>query len=217
MLAVGARLLDLGFFRVGSERYARDNETYGLTTLLRAHVRVSGGTVLFDYIAKEHKHRVVEVSDAAVARWVSRLLRRPDTGTAFLSWQRTDRTWQPVHSSHVNAYIHAQTGIDATAKQFRTWAATVVAAAALGGERHDLRGRSPLSVAVRATSLLLGNTPAVARTSYIHPAVLTAFTAGHSIGAAVAEATHRVGDDRLATVWRDPAVQAATAALLSGR
>ncbi|XVV15705.1 DNA topoisomerase IB [Actinoplanes sp. CA-131856] len=215
VLSIAARLLDLGFFRVGSERYARDNETYGLTTLHRDHVRVTRDAVHFDYIAKEHKHRVAEVTDPAVAAWVRRLITRDDAGAEFLAWQRADGSWQPVHSAHVNAYIHAHTGIDATAKQFRTWAGTVLAAAALGGAHHDHKARSKTLAAVRATSALLGNTPAVARASYIHPAVLTAYEEGRTIAPAIAEAAARLNDDRLPVVWRDPAVQSAAAQLIS--
>ncbi|MEV4347130.1 DNA topoisomerase IB [Actinoplanes sp. NPDC049596] len=215
VLSIAARLLDLGFFRVGSERYARDNETYGLTTLLRDHVRVSRDAVHFDYIAKEHKHRVVEVTDPTVAGWVRRLIARDDHGPEFLAWHRADGTWQPVHSAHVNAYIHTHTGIDATAKQFRTWAGTVLAAAALGGARHDQKAKTPINAAVRATSALLGNTPAVARASYIHPTVLTAFEAGRTITPAVTEAATRLNDDRLSVLWRDPTLQAATATLIA--
>jgi DNA topoisomerase I len=214
VLSVAVRLLDLGFFRVGSERYARDNHTYGLTTLQRHHVRVRGEKIEFDYSAKEHLHRVVEVTDPVVARWARRLLDRPDDDPAFLAWSRPDGGWQRVHSAHVNSFIHAYTGIDATARRFRTWAGTVLAAAALGGARHDEKARSPQNAAVRATSRLLGNTPAVARASYIHPDVLTDFDDGRTIAAAVAEAAERRGDDRLAVLWRDNGVQEATLALL---
>ena len=214
VLSVAVRLLDLGFFRVGSERYARDNHTYGLTTLRREHVRVAGDRLHFDYPAKEHLHRVAEVSDPAVLPWVRRLLHRDDDDPAFLAWVRDDGGWQRVHSVHVNSFIHAYTGIDATARRFRTWAGTVLAAAALGGARHDEKARSPEVAAVRATSRLLGNTPSVARTSYIHPGVLTAFDRGRDISDAVAAAAQRAGDDRLALVWRDPGVQEATLKLL---
>ncbi|MCY1137026.1 DNA topoisomerase IB [Actinoplanes sp. Pm04-4] len=214
VLSAAVRLLDLGFFRVGSERYARDNHTYGLTTLQRHHVHVSGEKVTFDYSAKEHLHRVVEVSDPVLAPWARRLLTRADDDPAFLAWSRDDGGWQRVHSSHVNAFIHTFTGIDATARRFRTWAGTVLAAAALGGARHDEKAKSPQLAAVRATSRLLGNTPAVARASYIHPAVLTSFDDGRTIAPAVRDAADRAGDDRLAVLWRDPAVQQATLGLL---
>ena len=214
VLSVAVRLLDLGFFRVGSERYARDNHTYGLTTLHREHVRVAGDRIHFEYPAKEHLHRVAEVTDPVVLPWVRRLLRRAGDDPAFLAWARDDGGWQRVHSSHVNSFIHAYTGIAATAKRFRTWAGTVLAAAALGGARHDETARVPQLAAIRATSRLLGNTPAVARAAYIHPEVLTAFDHGRDIAAAVATAADRAGDDRLAVVWRDPEVQEATLKLL---
>jgi len=214
VLSVAVRLLDLGFFRVGTERYARDNHTYGLTTLHREHVRVAGDRIHFEYPAKEHLHRVVEVTDPAVLPWARRLLRRDDDDPAFLAWARDDGGWQRVHSVHVNSFIHAYTGIDATAKRFRTWAGTVLAAAAVGGARHDEKARTPELAAVRATSRLLGNTPAVARASYIHPEVFTAFDQGRDISAAVTAAADRAGDDRLALVWRDPGVQEATLKLL---
>jgi DNA topoisomerase I len=214
VLSAAVRLLDLGFFRVGSERYARDNETYGLTTLERRHVRVRGPVVHFDYAAKEHLHRVVEVIDPVVARWVTALIDRPDPDPALLAWRLPDGGWHRVHSSHVNAFVHTVTGIDATAKQFRTWSGTVLAAAALGGARHDEKARSPELAAIRATSRLLGNTPAVARAAYIHPGVLDAFAAGRTAEPAVRAAAARLGDDRLATLWRDPEVQAATMDLI---
>jgi DNA topoisomerase IB len=170
--------------------------------------------VRFDYSAKEHLHRVIEVTDPVVLPWVRRLLARPDDDPAFLAWTRDDGAWQPVHSTHVNSFIHAYTGIDATARRFRTWAGTVLAAAALGGARHAERARTPQGAAIRATSRLLGNTPAVARASYIHPEVLNAFRRGQTIAYAVTAAAERSGQDNLALVWRDPAVQEATRQLL---
>jgi DNA topoisomerase-1 len=217
VLAAAVRLLDLGFFRVGSERYARDNHTYGLTTLQRRHVRVDGDVVHFDYTAKEHRHRVVEVTDPAVADVVRRLLARDDPGLDLLAWQLPDGRWERVHSAHVNSYVHALTGIDATAKQFRTWAGTVLAAAALGGAEHEERSRSAVVAAIKATSLLLGNTPAVARASYVHPAVVEAFEQGRTAEAAVRAARERSGERRLSLLWRDPEVQDATLDLITTR
>lgn len=214
VLAAAVRLLDLGFFRVGSERYARDNETYGLTTLERRHVRVEGDVVHFDYVAKEHLHRVVAVTDAAVAQLVRRLLHRDDEHPGLLAWQLPDGGWQQVHSAHVNSWIHATSGIDATAKQFRTWAGTVLAAAALGGAEHGERSRSAVVAAMRATSRLLGNTPAVARASYVHPGVVEAYTRGRTVAGAVSAAARRVGDASLGVVWREPDVQGAALDLL---
>jgi DNA topoisomerase I len=217
VLDVAVRLLDLGFFRVGSERYARDNETYGLTTLQRKHVHVTGGVVHFDYPAKEHLHRVVDVADPDAARWVRALMARTDPDGSFLAWRLPDGRWHPVHSSHVNAYVHTLTGIDATAKQFRTWAGTVLAAASLGGATPPAavgRSKTPELAAIKATSVLLGNTPAVARAAYIHPGVLTAHARGRTIAPAVTAAADRAGTADLAVLWRDPDVQAAAITLL---
>jgi len=214
VLALAVRLLDRGFFRVGSERYARDNDTYGLTTLQRHHVRVEDDVVHFDYTAKEHLHRVADVADPVAARWARQLLDRDDDGTDFLAWRRPAGDWQPVHSAHVNSYLHSSTGIDATAKQFRTWAGTVLASAALGGARHGETSRSPVVAAVRATSRLLGNTPSVARASYIHPGVVQAFEEGRSVAAAVTAAADTLHDDRLTVVWCEPSVQSAVGELL---
>ncbi len=165
VLGACVRLLERGFFRVGNQQYAREDHTYGLTTLQRTQVRVRGQALAFDYIAKEHLHRV-----------------------------------------------------DASAKSFRTWAGTVLAAAALGGA--DLTGlartnaRSPENAAVQATSKLLGNTPSVARASYIHPAVLSAAKDGRTVHDDLAAAAERVGSDRLAAVWTDARLQSAVRRLL---
>jgi DNA topoisomerase-1 len=207
VLAAAVRLLDLGFFRVGSERYARDNETYGLTTLQRRHVHVDADVVHFDYVAKEHQHRIADVTDHAVADLVRRLLTRDDPDQGLLAWQLPGGRWQGVHSSHVNSYVHTVTGIDATAKQFRTWAGTVLAAAALGGAEHGERSRSPVVAAMKATSLLLGNTPAVARASYVHPGVVRSFEQGRTTVVAVHAAAERLGNAALTVLWRDPEVQ----------
>ena len=218
VLAATVRLLERGFFRVGNEEYARDNHTYGLTTLLRGQVRVRGGTLGFDYTAKEHLHRVVEVRDEQAAAVVRALLRRTEESPALLAWNTGGR-WVHVTSVHVNGYVHALAGLDATAKSFRTWAGTVLAAAALAGA--DVSGlakpnaRSPETAAVQATSRLLGNTPSVARASYIHPAVLAAAREGHTVRAELAEAAERTGTDRLGQVWTDPGLQAAVRRLLT--
>ncbi len=124
-----------------------------------------------------------------------------------------------VTSAHVNGYIHTLAGIDASAKSFRTWAGTVLAAAALGGA--DVSGlarpnaRSPQNAAVQATAALLGNTPSVARASYIHPAVLSAAMQGRTVQDEVAAAAGRVGSDRLAELWTDRGLPSAVRRLLA--
>jgi len=218
VLGACVRLLERGFFRVGNQQYAREDHTYGLTTLQRTQVRVRGQALAFDYIAKEHLHRVVEVRDPQAAAVVRALLRRREESAALLAWIAGPDRWVHVSSAHVNGYVHTVAGIDASAKSFRTWAGTVLAAAALGGA--DLTGlartnaRSPENAAVQATSKLLGNTPSVARASYIHPAVLSAAKDGRTVHDDLAAAAERVGSDRLAAVWTDARLQSAVRRLL---
>src|SRR5439155_24723918 len=133
VLAACLRLLERGFFRVGNEQYARDNHTYGLTTLQRSQVRVRGQALAFDYVAKEHLHRVVQVRDPQAAAVVRSLLSRSDESPSLLAWRAGPDRWAHVTSAHVNGYVHALAGLDASAKSFRTWAGTVLAAAALAG------------------------------------------------------------------------------------
>jgi DNA topoisomerase-1 len=222
VMAATLRLLDRGFFRVGNEGYARDNHTYGLTTLRREHVTVRASRLEFDYIAKEHRHRVVAIDDAEAADVVRRLLRRPDDSPVLLAYRSHGSAWSHVTSALVNAWVHRLTGLDASAKSFRTWAGTVLAASALGGAEVDelihVRTRgdsgSAETSAVAATSRLLGNTPAVARASYIHPGVLTAAREGHTVADAVEAAAQRQGSARLADIWTNPELQAAVHDLL---
>jgi DNA topoisomerase I len=218
VLAACLRLLDRGFFRVGNQQYARDNHTYGLTTLQRAQVRVRGAELGFDYVAKEHLHRIVQVNDPPAAAVVRALLRRPEDSPALLAWTAGAGRWVHVTSAHVNGLIHSVAGIDASAKSFRTWAGTVLAAAALAGA--DVCGlarpgtRSPAGAAVQATAALLGNTPSVARAAYIHPAVFAAAAHGRTVRPELQAAAGRAGSDRLAEVWTDPDLQAAVRRLL---
>jgi DNA topoisomerase-1 len=227
VLAASVRLLDRGFFRVGNPAYARDNHTYGLTTLQRRHVTPEpGGRLRFDYTAKEHRHRVVEVNDPAAATTVAALLARTDTSAyrdQLLVYRHPDATatvaWLPLPSSHINAYVHSITHLPATAKAFRTWSGTVLAAAALAGaDTTHLTiqpSRNPVLTAYRATAALLGNTPAVAAASYIHPALITAYRKGHTVTPALHAAAHRHSSSKLDEVWLDPELQDAVHQLLT--
>ncbi|ADB33043.1 conserved hypothetical protein [Kribbella flavida DSM 17836] len=215
VLAAMTRLLDRGFFRVGSSRYLRDNHTYGLTTLRRDQVTITGSVLHFDYVAKEHLHRITDVDDADSARVVVALLAMPGTPDQPLFRAATHpRPPGPVSSATVNAYLHGLIGLPATAKAFRTWSGTVVAAAARAGAvLPGLATRaSPDSprVAVVSAAALLGNTPAVARTSYVHPAVLAGDPAPE-VARAVDAVAEREGHRDLRLVWTDAGVQAAVA------
>jgi DNA topoisomerase-1 len=199
VLAAAVRLLDLGAFRVGSDQYTEDNGTYGLATLRRDHVDVRGRTVAFCYLAKGGKQREIEVADAPTATVVQQLLDRPgSTGEELLAWQNPDGSWRDVHSDDVNAYLREVSGAEITAKDFRTWTATVLMAVLLA-EQADAASASRRTKAVReayrTVSDQLGNTPAVCRQSYVDPRVVDRFEHGETIADALAEAAG-AADDR---------------------
>jgi DNA topoisomerase-1 len=183
VLATAVRLLDRGFFRIGSEEYAVTNESYGLATMHKRHVRVldDGGTMVFDYIAKGGKRRVQGVVDPSAARVVKRLKRRRGGSPELLAYKEGGR-WRDVKSADINAYVKEATGGDFSAKDFRTWNATVLAAIglAVSGEVADTKtGRKrAINRAIQEVSYYLGNTPAVCRASYIDPRVFDAYRAG---------------------------------------
>ncbi len=185
VLACAVRLLDVGFFRIGSEDYAVTNETYGLATMLKSHVQLlEDGALLFDYPAKHGKRRVQSVVDEEVYAIVKRLKARRG-GLAELLAFRSGRRWVDVRSPDINQYLKDRSGLEISAKDFRTWNATVLAAKALvvSGLRHGTKtGRKRAVVrAIKEVAHYLGNTPAVARASYIDPRVFDRFNDGLTI------------------------------------
>ena len=184
VLACAVRLLDRGFFRIGSEDYAVSNETYGLATMRKEHVTVRDGSVLFDYPAKHAKRRVQQIVDPDVIAVVGRLRRRRGGGDELLAFRR-GREWVDVRSPDINAYLKEHTGLEVSAKDFRTWGATVRAAVALAvsGRAPDTKTarRRAVTRAVKEVAFYLGNTPAVARASYIDPRVIDRFQDGQAI------------------------------------
>ena len=187
VLAGAVRLLDRGFFRIGSEAYAEQNESYGLATLLKRHARVRGPTVVFDYAAKGGARRIQELKDPDVARLV-RVLKRRRGGSPELLAYRNGRRWVDVKAADVNEFIKETTGDDFTAKDFRTWNATLLAAVALAVAEEPgtktARTRA-ITSAVKTVAGYLGNTPAVCRSAYIDPRVFDRFRAGGTIREAV--------------------------------
>ena len=174
-VAAGAvRLIDLGLFRIGGERYAELDHHYGVATLEKRHVTVRRGGAVFDYIAKEGKRREITVTDRAVLSML-RVLAASDNGLdALFCWQNADG-WHRLHSHDVSAYIAARSGGHFTAKEFRTWNATVLMALQLAsaGPAASARAASlAISAGVRAVAEWLGDTPAVARSSYIDPRLI---------------------------------------------
>jgi DNA topoisomerase IB len=196
--ACAVRLLDRGFFRVGGEDYAVRNESYGLATMKKRHVRLRGEVLLFDYPAKSGKRRVQAVVDPAVAKGMERLKRRRGGSDELLAYKRGQR-WVDLRSEDINAWLKQATGQDVSAKDFRTWGATVLAAVALAVSEeapatHAGRRRA-IARAIKEVAYYLGNTPAIARASYIDPRVFDRYRDGEVIDyRLVAGASARNGD-----------------------
>ncbi len=191
VLACAVRMLDVGFFRVGGESYAEENDSYGLATLRKSHATVRADKVLFRYRAKSGKEQVHFITDAAVREVLDLLKRRRGGGEDLLAY-REGRRWRDIQSGDINDYIKEATGDDFSAKDFRTWNATVLAAHFLGVEASRNGGRPTktarkrqISAAVKWVAQLLGNTPAVCRSSYIDPRVWDRFQSNWTIGGSV--------------------------------
>jgi DNA topoisomerase I len=183
-LACAVRLLDRGFFRVGSEDYAEENDTYGIATMEKRHVTVSGDEVTFDYESKGGRRRLQSIGDSEVAGIVRELKRRRGGGEGLLAYKE-GRRWVDVKSSDINEYVKAAAGDSFSAKDFRTWSGTVLAAVALAVSAPAQNGRSSRkrakTRAIKEVAHHLGNTPAVARGSYIDPRVFDRFDGGLTI------------------------------------
>ena len=184
VLACAVRLLDRGFFRVGSEQYTVQNESFGLATMRKRHVTLDPDHcgMVFDYKAKSGKRRIQGLVDPAAFEVVAALKRRRGGGNELLAY-KNGRAWVDVRAADINEYLHDATGDDDfTAKDFRTWAATMLAAIALavsGEVANTPTGRKrAVARAVKEVSHYLGNTPAVCRASYIDPRVIDAYNGG---------------------------------------
>jgi DNA topoisomerase-1 len=183
-LAGAVRLLDLGFFRIGSEAYTEENGSYGLATLRRSHARVSRDEVRFDFAAKGGQRRIQTIRDPALARLTGSLLRRKGGGPELLAY-RDGKTWRDVRSEDINAYLKDLADEEISAKDFRTWHATVLMAAMLASREEGLTSvtsrKRVVSTVVKDVAEALGNTPAVCRASYIDPRVIERFLNGETI------------------------------------
>ncbi|GGQ73238.1 DNA topoisomerase IB [Streptomyces althioticus] len=188
VLATAVRLLDLGFFRIGSDRYAELNNSYGLTTLLKEHSRRRAGAVLFSYTGKHGKEVIRTVADPAACRSLTALLSRRGGGDRLLAYWE-GRAWHDVSNADVNGYLKELAGLEVTAKDFRTWHATVMAAVALAvsepAARSETARKRAVARAAREVSGYIGNTPAVCRASYINPRVVELFEEGVTVAPAL--------------------------------
>lgn len=186
VLACTIRLLDLGFFRIGGEEYVEQNNSYGLATLCKEHVTLGpDDAITFDYPAKSGKRRVQTIVDEAVFGVVAALKRRR-TGGPDLFVYRRGRQWVDVRSSDINDFVKELSGGEFTAKDFRTWAGTVLAAVALAvaeEARSKTARKRAISRAYQEVAHYLGNTPAVCRKSYVDPRVVDRYRAGVTIAA----------------------------------
>jgi DNA topoisomerase I len=176
------RLIDLGLFRIGGERYAELDHHYGATTLEKRHVRLMRDGIMFDYVAKSGKHRTLVVSDRLVLPTV-RTLVRADNGLENLFCYQQLEAWHVLHSHQVNEYIAQRAGGHFTAKEFRTWNATTLMALVLAnaGPSETERSRQRvITASVKEVARWLGDTPSVTRGSYIDPRLIARYESdGH--------------------------------------
>lgn len=185
--ACAVRLLDLGYFRIGNDVYADAHGSFGLTTLQRRHVRRAQDRLVFTFTGKSGVDHRIEIDDALVGEAIEVMRRRRSDDPGLLAF-REGRQWRTILPTLVNDYVREVTGVDATAKDFRTWHATVLAAAGLaerldeaGGAVSKTAGRRVVSAAMKEVAEFLGNTPTLARKSYVDPRVVSAFEEGRTI------------------------------------
>ena len=179
VLATVVRLLEETRIRIGNDEYRKENGSYGLTTLRDRHVSVMGAEVRFTFRGKSGKHHTVELHDRRMARMIKRFIEIP--GQELFHYIDDNGEAKRIDSAEVNEYLREITGEDFTAKDFRTWAGTILAARFLretAGATNSRRAKKDLVRAIARVADELGNTPAVARKGYIHPAVIAAYLSG---------------------------------------
>jgi DNA topoisomerase-1 len=192
------RLLDLGYFRIGSDSYADSNGSFGLTTLEKRHVRRKGDRLVFCFTGKSGIEHCVEIDDPLAMAAVETMRRRRGGGDRLLAYK--ERRWVPVDAATVNDYLRDMTGAEITAKDFRTWHATVLAAASLAVSQEHGTSKASRARAVRAAmtevSEYLGNTPAIAKSSYVDPRVVDLYEDGTTIPASVVTGEYDSADEK---------------------
>lgn len=203
VLAGAARLLDLGFFRIGTEEYAETNGSFGLATLLREDVTVGhDGSVAFDYVAKGGIRRELAIDEPQLHRLIATLKRRTDEHPELLAY-KTSKGWRDIKSGDINDYLAEILDGQYTAKDFRTWHATVLCAVGLAVSTNapdtEFGRKRAVARAVKETATYLGNTPAVCRNSYIDPRLLDRFNDNRTIRGALDKLGEDVAPGELAT------------------
>ncbi len=205
VLATVVRLLEITLIRVGNEEYARDNGSFGLTTMRTRHVDITNTSVKFRFRGKSGKEHAVKVHDRRLARVVGRCNDLP--GEVLFQYLDEEGERHSVESNDVNDYLHAISGAEFTAKDFRTWAGTVLAAQALKAlEAFDTKAAAKKNIvtAVKSVSSRLGNTPSVCRKCYVHPQIFDAYLDGH-LGAVLQQRAEEERRDSLATLSSEEA------------
>ncbi|MEO5711363.1 MAG: DNA topoisomerase IB [Nocardioidaceae bacterium] len=202
--ATAVRLLDLGYFRIGSDAYTDDNGSFGLTTLERRHVSRRGEKLVFSFVGKSGVEHTIEIDDALSIASVETMRRRKSTEQRLLAYKEL-RSWAALDAARVNDYLREFTGGDMTAKDFRTWHATVLGAAALAesdepGDTKASRKRAVRQAMVEVSEYL-GNTPAIAKASYVDPRIVDLYEGGTTI-ADVTRKKHRSPELRQAALER---------------
>jgi DNA topoisomerase IB len=199
--ATAVRLLDHGYFRIGSDAYTDANGSFGLTTLERQHVRRRGEVIVFTFVGKSGIEHRIEIDDELAMAAIDRLRRRKSASKRLLAYQQ-QRRWSDLDAATVNAYLAELLHGEMTAKDFRTWHATVLAALALAttDEKGDTKAsrRRAVKAAVEEVAGYLGNTPTIAKSSYIDPRVLDLYESGTTI--AVDPSRYRSPERRQAAV-----------------
>jgi DNA topoisomerase I len=218
VLACAVRLLERGFFRIGSEEYAADNDSYGLATMRKSHVTIEDGVMVFDYPAKSGQRRHQGIVDERACEIVAALKRRRGGGPELLAYKE-GRRWHDLRSEDINEYLKDATGGEHSAKDFRTWNATALAAVALAVSGESARTKTArkraVKRAVEEVAVYLGNTPAVCRASYIDPRVFDAFDARLTIRPALERVAARLRPGELPI--HQPALERAVLDLICER
>jgi DNA topoisomerase-1 len=214
ILATVVRLLETTVIRVGNDEYARDNHSYGLTTMRNRHVEAKrSGDIAFSFRGKSGKHHEIELHDARLARIIRRCQEMP--GQALFSYVEEGRNGH-IDSQDVNNYLREITGRDFTAKDFRTWIGTVLAATAFRefeAVTSEKQARKNINMVIESVSKILGNTPAVCRKAYVHPEIINSYFEGKTIDAL----QQRLSEDLGKSLRNLKPAEAAVLALLQRR
>ena len=214
VLATVVHLLESTLIRVGNEGYAKENQSFGLTTLHSGHVQVAGEGLHFEFKGKSNKNWKLDVRDRRVAKIIRACQDLP--GQHLFQYVDHDGHRHAVSSHDVNAYLHEISGRDVTAKDFRTWAGTVLAALALGefeGVDSQAKAKKNVRTAIERVSSRLGNTPTICRKCYVHPEILTSYMSGELL----LEIKHEVDAELRDNLSHLTPEEAAVLAMLEGR